>query len=297
MDNTIVATSNSISQTILDSINQIIGNLFSSVDTTMYDSLDNLVFTDISIIHDNFLSKLIGTSSTNGLILIANALLVGFTLYYCFRLIYSRFVSIEIETPYQFIFKLIIFGIAINSSYFICEKLIYLNSLISSSILEIGKNIFGQEVSFSSFISNINSIISIENENFNLFSFDGLLKSFISASLFNLLFSYALRYIMIKVFALLTPFSILTLINHSTSCFFRSWFKTLISLLIMQSFIAIILLIIFSLNFNLENIFSKLICIGSIYALVRANGYLQHLIGGISTDISTNISFMKNLIK
>ena len=136
-----------------------------------------------------------------------------------------------------------------------------------------------------------------ENENFNLFSFDGLLKSFISASLFNLLFSYSLRYIMIKVFALLTPFSILTLINHSTSCFFRSWFKTLISLLIMQSFIAIILLIIFSLNFNLENIFSKLICIGSIYALVRANGYLQHLIGGISTDISTNISFMKNLIK
>ena len=297
MDNTIVATSNSISQTILDSINQIIGNLFSSVDTTMYDSLDNLVFTDISIIHDNFLSKLIGTNSTNGLILIANALLVGFTLYYCFRLIYSKFVSIEIETPYQFIFKLIIFGIVINSSYFICEKLIYLNSLISSSILEIGKNIFGQEVSFSSFISNINSIISIENENFNLFSFDGLLKSFISASLFNLLFSYSLRYIMIKVFALLTPFSILTLINHSTSCFFRSWFKTLISLLIMQSFIAIILLIIFSLNFNLENIFSKLICIVSIYALVRANGYLQHLIGGISTDISTNISFMKNLIK
>lgn len=297
MDNTIVATSNSISQTILDSINQIIGNLFSSVDTTMYDSLDNLVFTDISIIHDNFLSKLIGTNSTNGLILIANALLVGFTLYYCFRLIYSKFVSIEIETPYQFIFKLIIFGIVINSSYFICEKLIYLNSLISSSILEIGKNIFGQEVSFSSFISNINSIISIENENFNLFSFDGLLKSFISASLFNLLFSYSLRYIMIKVFALLTPFSILTLINHSTSCFFRSWFKTLISLLIMQSFIAIILLIIFSLNFNLKNIFSRLICIGSIYALVRANGYLQHLIGGISTDISTNISFMKNLIK
>jgi hypothetical protein len=230
-------------------------------------------------------------------LLIANSLLIAFSLYYCFKLLYSNFVSTQIESPYQFIFKLLIFGISINCSYFICEKLIYINSLISSSIREIGENIFNQNISFSSFIQNLNSVISVEETSFNLFSFDGLLKSFISISLFNLLFSYALRYIMIKVFVLLTPFAILTLLNYSTSWFFKTWFRTIISLLLLQSLISIILLIIFSFRLNFTDVFSKLMCIGSIYALTRANSYMQHLIGGISTDVSSNLSLMKSIIK
>ena len=112
----------------------------------------------------------------------------------------------------------------------------------------------------------------------------------------NLLFSYALRYIMIKVFVLLTPFAFLTLLNNSTSWFFKTWLRTLISLLLLQSFISIILLIVFSINFNSTDIFSKLLSIGSIYALTKANSYIQHLLGGISTDISANISLMKSMI-
>ena len=64
----------------------------------------------------------------------------------------------------------------------------------------------------------------------------------------------------------------------------------------MQSFISIILLIIFSLDLSLSDIPSKLICIGSIYALIRANSYIQHLFGGISTDISNNLNFMKSIL-
>ena len=66
---------------------------------------------------------------------------------------------------------------------------------------------------------------------------------------------------------------------------------------IMQSLISLILLIIFSLNLNFTDTFSKIVCIGSIYALIRTNSYIQHLIGGISTDISANVGFMKSLIK
>lgn len=286
-----------LTQTILDTINQIFTNLFSSIDNSMYGILDDLAFINIDILSDTFFEKIFGTNSTNGLLLIANSLLVAFALYYCFKLLYANFVSIQIENPYQFIFKLIIFGIAINCSYFICEKIIYINSLISSSIREIGENIFGQSISFSTFIQNLNSVISIEENTFNLFSFDGLLKSFISISLFNLLFSYALRYIMIKVFVLLTPFAFLTLLNYSTSWFFRTWLKTTLSLLLLQSLISIILLIIFSFQLNFADIFSKLMCIGSIYALIRANSYVQHLIGGITTDVSSNLYLMKAMFK
>lgn len=292
-----LVTTPDLTQTILDTINQIFSNLFSSIDNSMYGILDDLAFINTDILHDTFFEKIFGTNSTNGLLLIANSLLVAFTLYYCFKLLYSNFVSIQIESPYQFIFKLIIFGIVINCSYFICEKLIYINSLISSSIREIGENIFNQSISFSTFIQSFNSIISVEENIFNLFSFDGLLKSFISVSLFNLLFSYALRYIMLKVFILLTPFAFLTLINHSTSWFFKTWFRTILSLLLLQSLISIILLIIFSFQLNFTDIFSKLMCIGSIYALIRANAYMQHLIGGITTDVSSNINLMKSIFK
>ena len=296
MEDTVTTTEN-MAKTILDTINYIFHNLFSSLDNNIYETLDNLAFVNTNVLHDNFFERIFGTNSNNGLLVIANSLLVAFALYYCFKLLYANFASVQIESPYQFIFKLLIFAVSINCSYFICEKLIDINSLISSAIQEVGNGIFHQDVSFSSFIQNINSIISVEEESFNLFSFDGLLKSFISLSLFNLLFSYALRYIMIKVFVLLAPFAFLTLINDSTSCFFKIWLKTFFALLIMQAFIAIVLLIIFSLNLNFTNVLSKLLCIGSIYSLIKANSYIQHLFGGISTDVSTNLALMKSMMK
>ena len=286
-----------LTQSILNTINNIFSNLFSSIDNSLYEILDNLAFINTDILKDTFFERIFGTNSSNGLLLIANSLFIGFSLYYCFKLLYSNFVSIQIESPHQFIFKLLIMGISINCSYFICEKLIEINFLISSSIQEIGGNIFNQNISFSTFIQNLNSVISVEDNTFNLFSFDGLLKSFISISLFNLLFSYSLRYVMIKVFVLLAPFAILTLLNNSTSWFFKIWIKSIFSLLLLQSLISIILLIIFSFNLDFSNTFSKLMCIGSIYALIRANSYMQHFFGGISTDISSNINLMKNTIQ
>ena len=291
------ANTQNITQTILDTINTIFNNLFSSIDNNVYGTLDHLAFVDTSILNDSIFEKIFGTNSTTGLLLIANSLLIAFALYYCFKLLYSNFASTQIESPYQFIFKLIIFGVIINSSYFICEQLVNINSLISSAIREVGRHTLSHNISFSSFVEVLNPTASFKNNDFNLFSFDGLLKGFISFSLMTLLFSYALRYIMIKVFILLTPFAFLTLINYSTSWFFRTWFRTLFSLLILQSFVAIILTIIFTLNLNFNDTFSKLLCIGSIYALIRSNSYIQHLIGGISTDVSGNINFMKALMK
>ena len=296
MEGTSINTQN-ITQIILDTINNILSSLFSSIDNNIYGTLDDLAFVNTDIIHNNVFEKIFGTNSSSGLLLIANSLIVAFALYYCFKLLYAKFTSIQIENPYQFVFKLVIFGIVVNSSYFICEQIIYINSLISSSICEIGENILHQNISFSALIQKLDSSISIGENNFNLFTFDGLLKGFISVSLLNLLFSYSLRYIMIQVFVLITPFAFLTLINYSTSWFFKTWFKTMFSLLIMQSFVAIILLIIFTLDLDFKNTFSKLLYIGSIYALVRSNSYIQHLIGGISTDISGNVQLMKSLIK
>ena len=290
-------TSN-LTTSIIETINSIFETLFSSIDTTIYSVLDELTFIDKNILNNSIFQKIFGSTGNNGLLVIANSLLVGFSLYYAIRLIYSYYMNLQIERPYQFIFKLLIFGIVMNCSYFICNQFIQINSFISDAIRTVGSNIFGHDISFSELINKLN-YLSIKDNKFNIFSFDGLIKSFISISLFNLIFSYSLRYIMVKVFILITPFSILSLINESTSWFFKTWFRTILSLLFQQSLVAIILLIIFSFNFSSNNIISQLMCIGGVYALVRANSYIRSLIGGISTDVSNNFNigskFLKNI--
>lgn len=287
-----------LTTSIIETINSIFESLFSSIDTTIYSVLDELTFIDKNILNNSIFQKIFGSTVNNGLLVIANSLLVGFSLYYAIRLIYSYYMNLQIERPYQFIFKLLIFGIVMNCSYFICNQFIQINSFISDAIRTVGSNIFGHNISFSELINKLNYLSIKENE-FNIFSFDGLIKSFISISLFNLIFSYSLRYIMVKVFILITPFAILSLVNESTSWFFKTWLRTVLSLLLQQSLIAIILLIIFSFNFSSNNIISQLMCIGGIYALVRANSYIRSLIGGISTDVSNNFNigskFLKNI--
>ena len=287
-----------LTTSIIETINSIFETLFSSIDTTIYSVLDELTFIDKNILNNSIFQKIFGSTVNNGLLVIANSLLVGFSLYYAIRLIYSYYMNLQIERPYQFIFKLLIFGIVMNCSYFICNQFIQINSFISDAIRTVGSNIFGHDISFSELINKLNYLSIKENE-FNIFSFDGLIKSFISISLFNLIFSYSLRYIMVKVFILITPFAILSLINESTSWFFKTWLRTVLSLLFQQSLVSIILLIIFSFNFSSNNIISQLMCIGGIYALVRANSYIRSLIGGISTDVSNNFNigskFLKNI--
>lgn len=285
-----------LTTSIIETINSIFETLFSSIDTTIYSVLDELTFIDKNILNNSIFQKIFGSTGNNGLLVIANSLLVGFSLYYAIRLFYSYYMNLQIERPYQFIFKLLIFGIVMNCSYFICNQFIQINSFISDAIRTVGSNIFGHDISFSELINKLNYLSIKENE-FNIFSFDGLIKSFISISLFNLIFSYSLRYIMVKVFILITPFAILSLINESTSWFFKTWLRTVLSLLFQQSLVAIILLIIFSFNFSSNNIISQLMCIGGIYALVRANSYIRSLIGGISTDVSNNFNISSKFLK
>ena len=287
----------SLTNTIIQTINSIFQTLFSSIDNSVYQILDDITFIDSRILTDSIFEKLFGTNSSNGLLLVANSLLFGFALYYGIRLLYSYYMNLQIERPYQFIFKLLIFGIVMNCSYLICKQFLELNGFISDAIRSIGEKILGNEISFSELTMQLNDYISINEEEFTIFSFDGMIKSFISIGMFNLIFSYSLRFILIKIFILLAPFCILSLINSSTSWLFKTWFRTILSLLLQQSFISIILLIIFSVPYQSGDIFSKLIYIGGIYALIRANSYMRTLIGGISTDVSANLQLGANILK
>ena len=75
-----------ISYIIFETINNLLNNLLSSIDTTLYEILDELAFIDTNILKISFFEKIFGTSSTNGLLLIANSLLIAFVIYYAVKL-------------------------------------------------------------------------------------------------------------------------------------------------------------------------------------------------------------------
>ena len=286
-----------ITTNIINTINTIFENLFSSIDNNLYGVLDDLVFVNKNILNDKYFSKLFGTSTANGILLIANSLLIGIILYYAAKYMMTNFTYEKTENPFQFIFKCIIFGICMNQAFFIIEQVLDLNNNICSLIKGIGEDLWGKDICFTSLITEINENLSINKNNLDIFTLDGLIKGTLTISLLNLVFSYSLRYILIKVFILLSPFAFLSLTVNSMSHFFKAWYRSFFSLLFIQLIVSIVLLLLFSMDYSKENLVNKFIYIGGIYALIKANSIVKELFGGISTTVQSGISSLRSFSK
>lgn len=290
--------SQNITQTIITTINTLFSNLISSIDNSLYAILDDIIFINTDILKTSHFENIFGTTTSSGILLIANSLLIGFILYYTIQLLLSNLCITKAQSPVQFIIKIIFFGICMNSSFFICEQIIFLTSSISTAIREVGEGLFNTNICFSSLITKLNSVIYIEQQaTINIFSIDGLIKSIISGGFFTLVFSYSIRYILIKIFVLISPFAILCLSIDSTRIFFKAWIKSFLSLMLIQILVSLILLILFSINFNSIDLFSKFLFVGAIFVLIKANSYVRELLGGISTDLQSGLHNIKGLFK
>ena len=288
-------SSQNITQIIIDTINTIFENLFSSIDNSLYSLLDELTFINSDILKDKYFQDILGTSTSSGILLIANTLLFAFILYYSIKYLLSHLTYDRIDKPSSFFIKIVLYAICMNSSFFIVELFIDLISYISLFIRSIGEDLFQESICFSSLITNINTNISVDTSALNIFTIDGLIKGILSMSLLNLVFTYSLRYIFIKVFVLITPFAFLSLILSNTSWFFKAWLKNLFSLLFIQIIVSIILLLMFSVDFSNTDLFSKFIYVGGMYGLIRANSLVRDFIGGVSTTVTQSVKSFTNL--
>lgn len=98
-----------IAQTIINTINTIFENLFASIDNNLYSVLDDITFVSSDILHDKNFENIFGTSTSNGILLIANSLLLGFILYYAVRYLMSHITYNRVENPFGFIIKMVVF--------------------------------------------------------------------------------------------------------------------------------------------------------------------------------------------
>lgn len=278
-----------ITKTIIDTINTIFETLFSSIHNSLYSVLDDITFINSDILTDPNFEKIFGTSTSNGILLIANSLLLGFILYYAARYLMAHFTYTQTENPSSFIMKLILYGIGMNFSFFIVGQMLDLNSNISLAIRSLGENLFNKNICFSELIATINTNMSIDTSSINIFSLDGFIKSTLTISLLNLVFSYSFRYVMVKLFILLAPFAFLSLTLPTTSWFFKAWFKNLFSLLFIQIIVSIVLVLLFSIDYSSSNLFAQFVYVGGIYVLIRANSFVREFIGGVSTNVVQSV--------
>lgn len=278
-----------ITQTIINTINTIFENLFSSINNSLYDVLDKFIFISSDILEDPNFRTILGNSASNGILLIANSFLLAFLLYYAIRYLMAHLTFTQSELPFRFLIKLVLCGIVMNFSFSCMEFFLDLNNNISLAIRSLGENLFNKDICFSELINTINSQMSIDTTSLNIFSLDGLIKSTLSVSLLSLVFSYSLRYIFVKVFILLSPFAILSLSLQNTSWFFKAWLRNLFSLLFLQIIVSLVLLILFSMDYSSSNLFVKFIYVGGIYALIRANSFIREFIGGVSTQVTQSV--------
>ena len=288
-------TNSNMSQVVIETINTIFRDLFKSIDTNLFKILDNLTFIDSSILNDKYFGRIFGTSANNGILLIANSLLIGYILYYSAKYLTSNFTFSKIENPVQFIFKLIIFGIAMNGSYFVIGQILDINFSVSSAIKSLGEDLFNQSISFSKLIESINTNLQITEESLNVFSVEGIIKGTTTISLVNLITVYAVRYVTIKILILISPFAVLSMCLENTSVFFKLWFRNLLSMLFIQIIVSIILLILFSLDYNSNDLMTKFMYIGGIYCLLKANSFVREFMmgAGISTNVQNSIGLVK----
>lgn len=290
-------TTTNITDVIIETINTIFENLFSSIDNNLYSVLDDITFITTDILNDNYFEKIFGTTTSNGILLIANSLLIGLLIYFAIKYLLSNFTYSQVESPGQFIFKIILCGICMNFSYFLVGEFIDIMSNVSLAIRNLGEDLFKKNICFSELITTINNTLAIDKTAINVFSIDGLIKGTLTISLFNLVFSYSLRYIMVKVFILISPFAFLSLSLNSTSWFFKAWIKNFFSMLFIQIIVALVLLILFSMDYSSNNLLTKFLYIGGIYALIRVNTFVREFIGGVSTNVGANVGKFLNFKK
>ena len=74
---------NSVTQTIISTINFIFEQIFGSVDNNLYSTLDSITFINSDILKNNFFEKILGTSTTTGILLISNSFLLRYYFIFC----------------------------------------------------------------------------------------------------------------------------------------------------------------------------------------------------------------------
>lgn len=266
-------------QNILSNLNLLSDKVFKILEKEIYTTLDSIIDITPDILSKEPLKTLFAKNDINGIILIANTLILFYIIHYIITQIISIYNGKNIENIYQFIIKIIIVGIFVNNSHFVCELILKTFNGISNAVDVFCKNFVGKDINFSVLKENIYKLKNIEKS--DIVSIEGLIKSILSFSSISILMTLAIRYVTVILLILISPIAVICLCSSSTSGFSKMWFKTLFINLSMQIFIKLIILVPIVYKDTKSSMY-KVILIGSLYLLYKINTFISGIFSKIS---------------
>lgn len=275
-------------ESILDNVNLISEKLFKSVEEQVYKVLDELVVIGPDILKEEPLKNICYSDKINGIIIIANSLILFYIIYFVFNQIANLYNGKSVENVYKFIIKMVFIGIIINFSYYICEEILNFFKLISDCVDLFCKDITDTKICF---VSLKEAIINIEDFlNNDLLSLNGLIKGMVSFGSVSILINFSIRYVTIIFLILISPFAFISLSSSITSGIFKSWGKLLIINLLVQIVVKFIMIIPIVYK-DTNTIIYKIILVGSIYLIYKINTFTKEMFMKITEDTKVSNFF------
>ena len=265
-------------QDIIGNFNILVEKIIKSVENEVYKNIDSILVIDKKIFKVEPLNKLILEDDINGFIMLANAMILFYFVYYIFSTLISLYNGNQIININKYIIKMVVIVIALNSSYYICKQIIDIFYVVTDVIDTIGLDITGKELIFQNFREVINIVEDLDTT--DILSMNGIIKSFISFGSISIFISLAIKYTSVIFLILISPIAIMCLSNNITSGIFFSWGKMLILLLSNQIIMKMIMLIPMACK-DTKTIFYKIILVGSIYILYKIDTFQRELFSKI----------------
>lgn len=266
---------------IISNLNLLSEKLFKSVEGEVYKTLDKILIISPDILNSEPLSNIFFENKVNGMILIANSLMMFYITYYIFTQILSLYNGNTTENIYVFIIKLIVIFILVNNSYFICNLILDILNGLTEAIDIFGKDISNESITFNNLKEKIISIKDFMKNDF--LSLDGLIKGVISFGAITILINFSIRYVTVIFLIIIFPIVLTTLASNITIGIFKSYFKLLMITLLTQIVVKLIILIPIMYK-NVDSIMYKIILVGSIYIIYRINTFVKDIFVKISEE-------------
>ena len=263
---------------IVSSIGIISEKLFKSIEGQAYDILDNIILIGPDILKNEPLNKIFYPDKINFIIVIANAFIFFYAIYYSLNRIVNMYNGGNVESVYNFILKLTIISLLVNNSYYLCEEILSFNEIVNQTIDKSLSDIIKKDINFKNLKEEVISLKAAVKSEF--ISLESIIKNTLSFFSISLLITFSIRYVTVILLIIISPFAIICLTSNLTRGIFKGWGKMLFINIIFQLFIKL-LLVIPLLYSNKDNTIYKIILLGTMYMIYRLNNFIRDIMNQI----------------
>lgn len=253
---------------VINNLNTILNKLYSSIKNDGYNILDNISDIDESIFEKEPIKSLYQGKNMDNFLLMINIIISAVIIYYAFKSILSLYGDTSIENIYFFVIKIIIVSILSFNSFSICKQIVNINYLITESVESILEEVSDKEISYNFLEGNISNLDDFFKTTDKI-GINGIKDSIVCAYIVSMIIFFSIRYVIILVCIILSPFAFLSIVFSKKRFLFNLWKKVFISNLSIQ-IINKIIIFIPTISINEKDVCLPIL-IGTVFIIYKIN--------------------------